>query len=145
MSSNSKICNECESEFLTTASKMENLCPECAHRLYGYENCEHLFENGRCTHCLWNGETSNYLKNQKVNKKSLSVAGNLEVPSYKTLRESGYRITKKDGVWTAENDFWILNAESQIELLGLASLVEKKGDNWRVTDDEIDEFLKLNK
>ncbi|MCF7559469.1 hypothetical protein L3X39_02380 [Sabulilitoribacter multivorans] len=80
-----------------------------------------------------------------INKKSLSVAGNLEVPSYKILKELGYNIIKQDEIWVAENDYWTLQAKSQIELLGLANLIEKKGDNWRVTDNEIEEFLKLSK
>lgn len=87
------------------------------------------------------------LSKKKVNvtKRSLTAAGNLEVPCYKMLKDSGYELTKKNGVWTAENDNWILKAESQIELLGLAHLVEKKGDGWRATDDEIEEYIELNK
>lgn len=44
------------------AGKMRNLCPECAHVLYGYENCSHIFENGRCVKCYWDGKRSEYLK-----------------------------------------------------------------------------------
>ena len=39
---NIKICDECESEFLASSSKMMGLCPECAFVLYGYENCKHM-------------------------------------------------------------------------------------------------------
>ena len=41
------ICDECGSEFLKESSHMINLCPECAHYLYGYTNCKHIFENGK--------------------------------------------------------------------------------------------------
>ncbi|SEK82597.1 hypothetical protein [Ruminococcus albus] len=57
------ICDECGSEFLLSASKMKGLCPECSHILYGYENCEHVFKNGRCEKCLWDGSRSQFTKN----------------------------------------------------------------------------------
>ncbi len=56
------ICAECGSKFLLASSKMESLCPECAHFLYGYPNCEHVFENGKCIKCGWNGNHSEYIK-----------------------------------------------------------------------------------
>ena len=59
-----KICSECKSEFYTATSEMKNLCPECAHYLYNYKNCDHQFENGRCVKCFWNGNHSNYIKNK---------------------------------------------------------------------------------
>lgn len=55
------ICDECGSEFLRATSKMVGLCPECASILYGYENCEHIFKNGICVKCLWNGNRSEYI------------------------------------------------------------------------------------
>ena len=56
------ICCECKSKFLVSTSKMMELCPECASILYGYENCNHIFKNGRCIKCLWNGNRSEYIK-----------------------------------------------------------------------------------
>ena len=56
------ICDECGSEYLKETAKMTSLCPECSHILYGYENCEHIFENGKCIKCLWNGQHSEYIK-----------------------------------------------------------------------------------
>lgn len=66
-----KICDEWESQYFVDSSKMANLCPECSHWLYGYENCPHKFENGRCIYCYWNGNKSLFLKNKflKVVKK----------------------------------------------------------------------------
>lgn len=60
------ICDECGSSFLKAASKMKALCPECAHRLYGYENCKHEFKNGRCIKCLWDGSSSRFIKALKT-------------------------------------------------------------------------------
>ncbi|MBQ2988342.1 MAG: hypothetical protein IJD59_04480 [Clostridia bacterium] len=54
-------CNECGSPYLAARSKMASLCPECAHILYGYENCPHEFKNGKCTLCLWDGSRSAYI------------------------------------------------------------------------------------
>ncbi|MBO4637287.1 MAG: hypothetical protein J5685_09105 [Clostridiales bacterium] len=51
-------CQECGSLFVKARSKMEELCPECASILYGYENCKHIFENGKCIRCLWDGSRS---------------------------------------------------------------------------------------
>lgn len=56
-----KICDECESAYCQSASQMTNLCPECSHTLYGYDNCKHQFENGRCLKCFWNGNRSDYI------------------------------------------------------------------------------------
>lgn len=58
-----KICIECESEYFADTSKMEELCPECSHILYDYENCNHIFKNGRCIYCYWNGNKSEFVKN----------------------------------------------------------------------------------
>ena len=57
-----KQCDECGSEFYSDLSKMMGLCPECAHYLYGYHNCEHAMVNGRCTKCYWDGSHSDYMK-----------------------------------------------------------------------------------
>ena len=38
------------------------LCPECAHILYGYPNCGHVFKNGRCIYCYWDGSRSKYIE-----------------------------------------------------------------------------------
>lgn len=56
-------CDECGSEFYIDSSKMSALCPECAHQLYGYENCDHEFRDGRCIYCYWDGSRSDFTKN----------------------------------------------------------------------------------
>lgn len=60
-----KGCNECESEYYADTSKMKHLCPNCSHFLYGYANCDHRMEHGRCTKCYWNGNTTEYIKGLK--------------------------------------------------------------------------------
>ncbi len=58
-------CEECSSQFFSAKSEMMSLCPECAHYLYGYENCEHKFDYGRCTRCYWDGSSSAYVAKLK--------------------------------------------------------------------------------
>ena len=62
------VCSECESEFFKEASEMKGLCPECAHYLYGYQNCVHQFINDRCIKCYWNGCSTDYINKLKNSK-----------------------------------------------------------------------------
>lgn len=61
-----KTCDECESSFFVPASKMSGLCPECAHYLYGYLNCNHIFSQKTCSECGWNGSISVYIRHIKL-------------------------------------------------------------------------------
>ncbi|CAL2087313.1 conserved hypothetical protein [Tenacibaculum sp. 190524A05c] len=63
MDSNLNIskCTECLSEYYSKTSEMKGLCPNCSHEIYGYKNCEHKFEDGRCIKCFWNGNLSEYI------------------------------------------------------------------------------------
>jgi len=70
------ICDECKSEYYVHSSVMSGLCPECAHQLYGYPNCSHIFIDGRCTRCHWNGQTSTYMKRGKGGKEKERVIEN---------------------------------------------------------------------
>ena len=56
------VCDECGSEYLKSKSMMKALCPECSHILYGYENCNHKFKDGRCLFCFWDGSRSKFIK-----------------------------------------------------------------------------------
>ncbi|WP_064972220.1 hypothetical protein [Kordia jejudonensis] len=72
-------CIECKSEYFTDASKMNEFCPDCAHKLYDYPRCFHKFENGRCIKCYWNGKTSEYIheKKERITKKLKSAKMNV--------------------------------------------------------------------
>jgi len=59
------VCDECGSLFFMDSSQMMGLCPECAHILYGYPNCTHRFQNGRCVNCYWDGSKSDYIRHLK--------------------------------------------------------------------------------
>ncbi len=64
------LCDECGSLFFKGSSKMMGLCPECAHVLYGYPNCDHHFQNGRCVNCYWDGSESAYIKSLRKELKT---------------------------------------------------------------------------
>lgn len=55
-------CDECQSSYFTLSSKIASLCPNCAHKLYGYPNCSHHFTDGICVECGCNGQDSDYIK-----------------------------------------------------------------------------------
>ncbi|MDR2889028.1 MAG: hypothetical protein LBV33_04210 [Lachnospiraceae bacterium] len=60
-----RTCDECGSKYYESTSQMASLCPECAYVLYGYDNCDHTFLNGRCIKCFWDGTHSKYIKKIK--------------------------------------------------------------------------------
>lgn len=62
-----KLCDECESFFFLETSQMAGLCPECSFLLYGYENCQHIFVEDRCSKCYWDGSLSEFCKSLKSN------------------------------------------------------------------------------
>jgi hypothetical protein len=82
-----------------------------------------------------------------MKKVRIAAAGNVEIPAYLTLREKGYEVRwerKKEGeeLWFAEKDGCEFVAEGPIELLGVVSLYEIRGENWKATDQETDDFMK---
>ena len=58
-------CDECGSDYYVGSSEMASLCPECAHRLYECPACRHVFRNGRCELCHWDGSVSPNLANRR--------------------------------------------------------------------------------
>ncbi|OON70355.1 hypothetical protein B0919_06430 [Hymenobacter sp. CRA2] len=58
-------CGECGSLYFADASKIMALCPECAHWLYGYSNCNHTMEQDRCLRCYWDGSVTSYVQSLK--------------------------------------------------------------------------------
>jgi hypothetical protein len=78
-------------------------------------------------------------------KLKLVSAGNLEAPCYKIIKDLGFIIKYSEDMWIAENEDIIIKGYSQLELLGLITLYSKKGRNWEVDDNTIDEFLSFNK
>lgn len=77
---------------------------------------------------------------------SLSAAGNILVPAYLVLQSKGYCVTRKERdnmeVWIAESNGLRFEADSTIELLGVVSVYEARGESWRASDNEIYAFAK---
>jgi hypothetical protein len=81
-------------------------------------------------------------------KEYIATAGNTEVPAYLVLKAKGYQITvtpiegSHEQTWSAENDTVCLSAAGPIELLGMVSMYESRGADWRAPDEAIDDFVK---
>ena len=72
------VCDECGSLFFKESSQMETLCPECAHILYSYKNCDHKFQDGRCIYCYWDGTKSEYVK--KLFQQEETIMPTIDLP-----------------------------------------------------------------
>ena len=66
MEKESRKCAECESDYYADSSQMMELCPECSHYLYGYPNCAHQMNNGRCVRCFWDGSSTAFIDGIKL-------------------------------------------------------------------------------
>ena len=81
-------------------------------------------------------------------KLTIMDAGNTVVPAYPALRPRGYTVRLDERLadgpeerWTAEDSRCALSADDPLTLLGLAALVETRGDRWQASDEEIDRFV----
>lgn len=76
---------------------------------------------------------------------TLSAAANVLAPAFYLLQEQGYTVAYEPAQewWTATKGDLYFIAYSTIELCGLIYIHEQKGNNWRVSDEEIEAFLKL--
>lgn len=57
-----KACDECGSLYFADSSQMCAMCPECSTVIFGYDPCIHVFQDGRCSLCYWDGSASKYIK-----------------------------------------------------------------------------------
>lgn len=77
---------------------------------------------------------------------NLAAAGNVEVPAYLALQELGFAIERhtQDSdteLWVASNSTFTFFAPSLLELLGLFTMRQIRGPNWKADDDQIDRYL----
>jgi hypothetical protein len=76
----------------------------------------------------------------------IAAAGNTEVPCYLALVELGFVVTAQH---TDERELWcaekqgvrIVAEEGPCMLLGLAKLIEMRGERWKAADLDIERFL----
>jgi len=77
----------------------------------------------------------------------ISAAGNTEVPAYLVLVAKGYKVLcvpSKNGpedLWIAERSGNSFSASGPVELLGVVTIGETRGELWPATDEEIEAFL----
>lgn len=108
---------------------MSRLCPECASILYGYENCSHHFENGRCLNCFWNGNVSEYI--QKLKDSNLNK-------SRKILFIIDYFQSKYGAANIVVNDHWDADKEAigltdkTCKFLAYISTSSDKGNDYYI-------------
>lgn len=80
---------------------------------------------------------------------SIAAAGNTEIPCYLAIRSLGFEISRVEEenilsnteLWVAENSEFRFLASSHLELLGLISMRQIRGQNWKAEDREIDDYF----
>ncbi|WBO82926.1 hypothetical protein [Hymenobacter yonginensis] len=75
----------------------------------------------------------------------LSAASNVLAPAFYLLEEKDYKVSfvKEQNWWIAQKGDIQLTCYSTLELCGLAYIHEAKGDNWPVSDEDIEDYLGL--
>ncbi len=140
------ICDECYSEYYKDSSQMDALCPNCAFILYGYPNCQHKFENGRCIKCFWNGKTSLYIKNLLKGeivkkKKSISVSFNEEDLPYIPIKKNA-RLTFS--ISEDNKSIQIIGNKNGLRLMAKALLGMAETERTDVYHLHIDDLYNIN-
>lgn len=76
----------------------------------------------------------------------ISSAANTLAPAWLAIRQRGYDVQMLSGNETdlciARKDGLQFVAEDTVLLLGLIAMYETRGENWKATDAEIDEFMR---
>jgi hypothetical protein len=72
---------------------------------------------------------------------------NTEVPAYLALVREGFRVERHiiagHEEWLAKRGNVRISGSSTVELLGLSSMRDQRGPEWKATDTEIAKFLEL--
>lgn len=75
-------------------------------------------------------------------KTKIAVAANILPGALASLRNLGFTVSlAPDGQWQADSETCLLVGDDPLTLLGLAKLYELRGDDWRPTDPEVDDYL----
>ncbi len=84
-----------------------------------------------------------------IRMENITAAGNTEVPAFLAIKALGFDVERRflDGdrereLWIARNDQSQFSAGSPLELLGLYAMRSQRGQSWKASDDEINEFLR---
>ena len=73
----------------------------------------------------------------------IAMAGNVEVPAYLAVLAKGYTIDRvpESRFLRATNGEHTFVADNSVVLLGLVAMVEVRGESWRASDEEIEDYL----
>jgi hypothetical protein len=91
-------------------------------------------------------------KSEKEYSTQIRIAGNTIAPCFAAVKQKGYSIeacVNKDSkgeyshTWDAVKEGRRFSATCPVELLGLISMWEVRGDNWKANDIEYREYDKL--
>lgn len=77
----------------------------------------------------------------------ITATGNTEVPAYLILEELGYEVERRylnsdSEIWIARQGEEEFSAGSAIEVLGLCLMRQKRGEDWKANDEQINTYLK---
>jgi len=79
----------------------------------------------------------------------IAAAANMLAPAHSELLKLGFSVTqvaaseRGPSILRATKASLVLEGEDTLQLLGLATLAEKRGANWEPTDSEVNAFLRL--
>jgi hypothetical protein len=71
----------------------------------------------------------------------IAAAGNVEVPAYLCILSKGYTVYSERGLMVAERGLDRFMADGALELLGVITMAESRGENWWATEEQIDDYL----
>jgi len=112
-------CDECGSPFLASRTAMAGLCAECAHQLYGYPPCAHIFEFGACANCGWDGSTSTFIASTTGGSRVFHDAGVVDIQR----AGSSVRVLV-EGVWVYAGQDTCTREDGEIVVSDVSSLLQ---------------------
>lgn len=76
---------------------------------------------------------------------SITAAANTEIPAFLDLLDRGLRVSRQEmpesrELWIAEDACVRYSAPSALELLGIYSLRQQRGEDWQASDQQIHDF-----
>jgi hypothetical protein len=74
----------------------------------------------------------------------LAAAANTMAPALAVLCRKGYVVTRQGYTYRADSGARSLLADDPLQLLGLAALLDERGESWQSTDEEIDALIALD-
>ena len=77
-------------------------------------------------------------------KTTIASAGNVMPGALACLEKNGFAVSiDEEGLWRAESELRIFLAEDPLTLLGLVMFHDMRGDDWRPSDAEVEQFVAL--